>query len=186
MSKQLSLAEREDLFDKIFEVINSFKDDKLKKEILNILKMNEELFLNSPAGKDSHHNYAGGLVKHSWECIEYAKALFAVSDVDINQELVLAACIMHDFGKIFEYHIDLETEVIEKNISWKQNWNSHIYWGLSWANTNEFFELAHIIASHHDVLNHSHYITNPDSKEAFMFFGINYLSSNTHKKGIIS
>jgi len=176
-----SLTEREELFDKILEIINAFKDEKLKREILKLLNKNKEVFLSIPAGKNSHHKYVGGLVKHSWECMEFAKVLFTVSDIDFNQEIILAACVMHDFGKIFEYNINLETGVIEKNKNWIQSWNSHIYWGMSWANTNEFFELAHIIASHHSVLNHSHYITSSDSKEASMFYGINYLSVNTTK-----
>ena len=124
----LSEEEREALFAKILNLVQGFKDEKLKAEILELINQNKELLKISPAAKKHHHNYVGGLIKHILECIDYAKALFPVVNTEIDHEVILAACIIHDFGKMFEYTVDLETGAIEVNESWQDIWINHIHW----------------------------------------------------------
>lgn len=50
-SNGLSESERQVLFNKILEVINSFKDDKLKNAVLEVIFENENLFKVSPAAR---------------------------------------------------------------------------------------------------------------------------------------
>ncbi|MFH0702601.1 MAG: HDIG domain-containing metalloprotein [bacterium] len=171
-----SETEREILFGKIINIIQSFKDEKLKIEILELLKQNKELFKISPAARTQHHNYIGGLMQHILESVDYAKALFPVIPVDIDHELVLSGCITHDLGKMFEYIINTETGIVLKNEKFLNEWISHIHWGFSWANQNGYTELAHIIASHHGIKDYGA-LVEPATREAELFHEIDMLSS---------
>ena len=172
----LSDQERQKLFDKILEVINSFKDEKLKESILQIIFENENLFKMSPAARTHHHNYVGGLMQHIIECINFAKALFPAILVEINHELVLAGCIAHDLGKMFEYVINPESGVVTVDEKFIKERINHIHWGFGWANHNGFPELAHIIASHHGRIDYGA-LVEPATKEAELFHEIDMLSS---------
>lgn len=145
----LEKEDREKLFKNILEVINDFQDQNLNKAVSKIIFENIELFKVTPAAKSMHHNYAGGLMQHIWECLELAKAIFPKFIIEIDHDIILAACIMHDIGKIFEYKIDLESGIIEVNEEFKKDWISHTQYGFSWAMNNGFKQLARIIAAHH-------------------------------------
>lgn len=142
-------ATREKLFQDIFKVIENFKNKKLKEAISEKILENKELFMISPAAKSVHHNYVGGLMQHIFECIDYAQVLFPKFKERIDEESILAACIMHDIGKMFEYNINLETGIVEFNEDFKKNWLSHTQYGFFWAMNYNFKTLARIIAAHH-------------------------------------
>jgi len=152
--ERIGLCEREKeaLLAKIYETIESLNDPKLKKVLLQVIVENEKLYSSSPAAKRIHHNYTGGLLQHTWECINIAKTLFNVLYKDVDRELIIAGCIAHDFGKMFEYNFEEETGAISVNTEFEKVWINHIHWGFSWANQNGFPELAHLIASHHGLI----------------------------------
>ena len=62
-----------------------------------------------------HHNYIGGLMVHTLECLKYADVNLEAFFQRINRDDVYAACLLHDIGKIFEYTVDLES-VIERKV----------------------------------------------------------------------
>jgi 3'-5' exoribonuclease len=176
----LSIAEREELFKKIIEIVNDFKDQKLKNAVLELINKNKELFKTQPAARRHHHNYMGGLLQHIWECVEFAKALLPKIPVKINHELVLAGCVMHDFGKIFEYKMDFESGIIEKDETWLKLWISHIHYGFSWASERGFHDLAHLIASHHGIIGYGAMVE-PQTREAELLHNVDWLSSRVGK-----
>ena len=164
------------LFNNILEVLSAFKNEELKKAISSLIFENQELFKISPAAINIHHNYIGGLIQHIWECIQIAKANFPVVFKEINHDLILAGCIMHDMGKMFEYTIDPESGTIVKNKDFQKIWINHIQWGFGWANQNEFAELAHIIASHHGIKEWNA-LVEPMTSEANLVHQIDMISS---------
>lgn len=145
----LSEKERNLLFEKISLVIDSFNDKKLKNDITNIINENINLFKISPAARSIHHNYVGGLMQHISECIDFAKILFPQFCNNVNKEAVLAACITHDIGKMFEYEIDVKSGLVQINEGFRKEWISHTQYGYTWAMGNNLKFLARIIASHH-------------------------------------
>ncbi len=145
----LSKEQTSELYEKILSVAGDFKDKNLAAAVLNILKENEALFKTAPAAKINHHNFVGGLILHVWECINFAKAVFPVFRQKVDTEIILAACITHDLGKMFEYKIDTKTGMIDYNQEFQKDWISHIQYGFSWAMNNGFKQLARIIAAHH-------------------------------------
>lgn len=145
----LELDDREKLFNQISELVESFNDETLKAAVKSKILENTDLFKISPAAKSMHHNYVGGLMQHIWECVEFALILFPKFRQNVNHETILAACVMHDIGKMFEYKIDVETGIIEVNDEFKKDWISHTQYGYSWAMNNDFKQLAKMIAAHH-------------------------------------
>ena len=145
----LSQEQTNELYGKIISVVKDFKDKNLEKAVLKILNENEALFKTAPAARTNHHNFVGGLILHVWECINIAKANFPVFHQKVDTETILAACITHDLGKMYEYKIDTKTGLIEYNQEFQKDWISHIQFGFSWAMNNGFKKLARIIAAHH-------------------------------------
>ena len=145
----LSEEKTEELYQELIGVINGLKDETLRNAILKQVEEYEELLKIAPAAKNNHHNYVGGLLKHTLECVNIAKGIFASTPKPIDEDLIIAACVMHDFGKIFEYKIDIDSGFVEVNEEFIKTWVSHTLYGFSWANQNGFKQLARVIAAHH-------------------------------------
>lgn len=145
----LDEGKREEYFNKILEVVNAFNNEELKKFLLDILLNNKEKFKIAPAAKQMHHNYIGGLVLHTFECVEMAQTVLTKTKKYLNKEEVLAAAILHDIGKIYEYDINLESGMIDYNEQFKKDWISHSQYGYTLCMSNGFLNIAKMIASHH-------------------------------------
>lgn len=172
----LTDSEKEELLSKIYEAVEAINDTSLKKALLKVIVENEKLYVSTPAAKKMHHNYLGGLLQHTWECIVIAKTLFGVLYKEINQDLVIAGCIAHDFGKMYEYIYDAETGAITTNTEFEKLWINHIHWGFSWAHQCGLPGLAHIIASHHGLTEWKA-LVEPQTNEAQMLHLVDTISS---------
>lgn len=140
---------REERFESILNTVEEFKNEELKKFVKNTLLENKELIKISPAAKAMHHNYLGGLIQHIYECVEFAKSIYPVMFKKINKDILFAACILHDIGKIFEYKIDFETGFVEYNEEFKKDWISHSQYGFTLCMSNNQPQIAKMIAAHH-------------------------------------
>ncbi|MCM1265250.1 MAG: HD domain-containing protein [Candidatus Gastranaerophilales bacterium] len=145
----LSEEEREETFNKIIAYLEKIKDDKLKTFILNYFNEHSAKIKVSPAAKTMHHNYMGGLLVHTLECIELGEKVIDMMFQDIDSDKAIAACALHDIGKIFEYTIDLENGLIDYDEEFKKEWFTHSQYAYSLCMTNGFKEVAKMIAAHH-------------------------------------
>lgn len=145
----LDKAQTESVYGKIIGYINKISDEKLKTFLIDYFKENEELIKVSPAAKAMHHNYLGGLIVHTLECLEIADANLDVFSIEIDKDKVYAACILHDIGKIFEYKINTETGLIDYDENFRKEWVSHSQYGFSICMMQGFKEVAKMIAAHH-------------------------------------
>lgn len=145
----LSIEERDNLFNKIVEYANEIDEEELKQYVVGLLFEYENEFKKAPAAKLMHHNYLGGLVEHTFECLEIARCLISNLYKNINKSYVYAACILHDFGKIFEYKIDEESGLIDYDEDFPKEWLTHSQWGFSNCMTRGFKTVARMIAAHH-------------------------------------
>mgnify|MGYP004487320197 CR=1 FL=1 len=145
----LDEEKRNELFNKITEYINDIKDKKLAEFVSSILFEHENEFKIMPAAKLMHHNYIGGLLEHTYEGLDFASVIIPKCNGKVNTDFVYAACILHDFGKIFEYKIDTETGLIEYNEEFRKDWRTHSQWGYTVCMSNGFKEIAKMIAAHH-------------------------------------
>ena len=145
----LSEETREELYSNILKIIDEFKNDKLKEFVKDIWVKNKDLIKISPAAKMMHHNYLGGLIQHIYECLEFAQCIYPNMYKKINKDILFAACILHDIGKIFEYKINFETGFVDYNEDFRKDWISHSQYGFTLCMSNDQPQIAKMIASHH-------------------------------------
>lgn len=145
----LSETERETIYKAIEGCIEEIEDKKLKDFVKSLMKDYGEAFKVAPAAKVMHHNYLGGLLEHTYECLDIAKDFLAKFPNKVDKGILYAACILHDFGKIWEYEINLDNGVIGYNNDFTSRWISHSQWGFSTCMTAGFEVVAKMIATHH-------------------------------------
>lgn len=128
------------------------------KKLLDDLVVNNENFFIWPAAKTLHHNYTGGLAKHSLSVANLAAGMWANSQGEnLDIEILIAGALLHDIGKLKEYNSD-------GSITAGGELLGHIVFGenmiCSWARDNgidpdkdvRIMMLRHIIVSHHGSL----------------------------------
>ena len=182
----LSEEQREELFSNIMSYVNNIEDQKLAEFVSTLLFEHEEAFKITPAAKLMHHNYIGGLLEHTYECLDIANTVLTKCNNKINPDIVYAACIMHDFGKIFEYNVDMETGLIEYNEEFRKDWRTHSQWGFTVCMSNGFKEIAKMIAAHHGRTDWGALIDlNEKDAEPYMYI-IHHIDDLSAKFGKIS
>jgi len=145
----LSEQERADEFQNLLEYIDKIKNEKLRNFVLDIYDKNKEKILISPAAKLMHHNYVGGLMVHTLECLKYAEVNMQAFFQKVNQDEVYAACLLHDIGKIFEYTVNTESGLIDYDENFRKEWLTHSQYGFSICMNAGFKRVAKMIAAHH-------------------------------------
>ena len=145
----LDEKEQEQEFENLLEYIDKIKDEKLRNFVLEIYTANKDKILVMPAAKLMHHNYIGGLMVHTLECLKYAEINMDAFFQRVNRDEVYAACLLHDIGKIFEYTIDTESGLIDYDENFRKEWISHSQYGFSICMTAGFKRVAKMIAAHH-------------------------------------
>lgn len=141
--------ERLEVYKKLFEYIEKITDEKLKSFVKNIYEENKEKILVSPAAKLMHHNYVGGLLVHTLECLKYADANMDNFFIKVNKDEVYAAALLHDIGKIFEYTVNTDSGLIDYDENFRKEWITHSQYGFSICMNAGFKRVARMIAAHH-------------------------------------
>jgi 3'-5' exoribonuclease len=127
----------------ISALVDSFVDDE---EFM-------ERFSHCPAAISRHQNYLGGLLEHTLNLIHICKTLLKVHP-ELDKDLLIAGCFLHDIGKIREYeistaittskegqmigHISIGQQMVEEKISKIAGFPEDLR-----------LKLSHIILSHH-------------------------------------
>lgn len=137
------------MYSEIIDTVKSFKNKKLSEFVSTLLSENEHSFRVSPAAKLMHHNYSGGLLQHTYECMNIAKNVVDMFPSKLEKDEVVAASILHDFAKIFEYVINEKSGLIDYDESFYDKWISHSQWGFSKCMNAGFPRVAKMIAAHH-------------------------------------
>lgn len=60
-------------------------------------------FCEAPAAKGFHHNYLHGLLEHTVSMCQVASRIAEQYPDDVNRDLLVAAAMLHDLGKIAEF-----------------------------------------------------------------------------------
>lgn len=168
-----SSNDKEELVDYIISTIKSLKNPELKNLLKSFFCDNKFTaeFYKAPAAKIHHHNYVGGLLDHTVEVLKITETIHEIFP-EINKELLYAAALLHDIGKIRAYDYDhVSTKMSEEGILL-----DHLYLSgmmveekLNELNISKDIsnQLLHIILSHHgDVSNGWGSIVDPKTAEA--------------------
>lgn len=139
-------------------------------EALHLLELvleyvGREKFMTAPAAVSNHHNYIHGLLEHSVEVAEMAVALASTERYAdrIDRDMLIAAALAHDIGKVEAY----DWEGVPIRISRSGRLRSHVCRGAEMVGTavsvtwaiegnrvapRDVDLLKHIIESHHGTL----------------------------------
>ena len=142
-------SDREKVFQELINYTNKIKNENLRNFVMKIYTDNKERILVCPAAKMMHHNYIGGLMVHTLECLKYADVNMQAFFQKLNTDEVYAACLLHDIGKIFEYTINTESGLIDYDENFRKEWLTHSQYGFSICMTAGFKRVAKMIAAHH-------------------------------------
>jgi 3'-5' exoribonuclease len=145
----LDEQQREETYKELIVYIDKITDEKLCTFVREIYEKNKEKILIAPGAKLMHHNYIGGLMVHTLECLKYADVNLGAFFQRVNKDDVYAACLLHDIGKIFEYTIDLETGLIDYDEDFRKEWITHSQYGFTICMSAGFKRIAKMIAAHH-------------------------------------
>lgn len=129
-------------------------------------------FEDSAAGKRWHHGYRGGLLEHCYEMAQLVDGVCKVFPV-LNRDVMLAATLLHDAGKLEELTQDLAFEYTDAG-----KLLGHIVMGVQMAEAKmraipgfpetTRLHLLHLIVSHHGTLDNGSPMI-PKSREALVF-----------------
>ena len=145
----LTEEQTEQYYSGILNYIDKISNEEKKNFLKDLFNKHEKELKVAPAAKLMHHNFIGGLLVHTYECLQIADSIVNMIFQKINLDDLYMACILHDFGKIYEYTVDLETGLIDYNEDFKKEWITHSQYGFSLCMTNGFKNVARMIAAHH-------------------------------------
>jgi 3'-5' exoribonuclease len=176
-----STRDRDAMISEILRRIEQLDDEKLRSVTGEVVSAHLEALRDAPAAKVNHQPYLGGLSEH---ILALCRLVDAVSNCypGLNRDLLMAAAILHDIGKVKELEYALAI-----NYTRRGSLVGHVGIGLQMvrvaiiehfgdATEPIFDELEHIIASHHGRSEWGA-LVEPMSKEAMVFHCLDLIES---------
>lgn len=126
-----STRSSEEMYEELSAIIDDLEDIDIKNLLQEFFKDDDirQRFKVAPAAMKMHHDYIGGLIEHVLSLIDVGKLLCSHYK-SVNLSMVIAGCILHDIGKIYELkydsafsysdegkmigHINMEIEMVEE------------------------------------------------------------------------
>lgn len=180
----------EELKEQLKLIINNMESTVYKDIVTQILMSNYEKFCTWPAGRSQHHTQLGGLLLHTISVTRVAISIAAFynklyEENIFNIDLLKAACLLHDLGKIVEYEID--GSVGKAKFTADAALSSHIMESLKFIDalavaknimdSEEVKILKHCIAAHHGKLEWGSPIM-PATPEALLLHRIDMIDAD--------
>ena len=139
--------------------------------------VNDEEFMSkkykmAPAGKSWHHDFVGGLLEHVTSLINISKTVHS-EHPQLDLDLLVAGCILHDIGKVEEYKMGLTIEITDYGRLFGHISIGFLMVAEKISRIPDFPEelrqkILHMILSHHRQLEHGSPVT-PMFPEAVAF-----------------
>lgn len=95
-----SKLSEEEVKTKLNYFISSIKNEKLHKIVFEIFKKFKKEFISYPAAVSNHHGYMRGLAEHTISMCEIGE--FIAKHYDLDHDLLISGCLLHDVGKCIE------------------------------------------------------------------------------------
>ena len=142
------------MYKKLLKIIDSLSDVYIRDLLRNIVTDGEiaRRLKIWQAGKSIHHAYKSGLLEHILSCSDLA--LILSKHYNVNENYVVAGCILHDMCKIYELTDGINVEYTEEG-----KLVGHLVKGLEIVDRFSYkiknfphylkIHLKHILLSHH-------------------------------------
>jgi 3'-5' exoribonuclease len=137
------------------KILKGVKDSHLKNLVDRFLSDGHfiDLFKRSPAAKNFHHSYLGGLLEHTLSVCQMTQSVTKHYS-ELDKDILITGAFLHDIGKIRELRYDLQIDYSDEG-----RLLGHLVIGVAMVDeklaTLENFpqelalRLKHIILSHH-------------------------------------
>ena len=92
------------LYEQLTSYINTITNSFIKELLENVFIKNQEIlnqFKKHSAARAMHHNYMGGLLEHTLSVVQICDFM-APRYKFVNRDILIAAAMLHDIGKIWE------------------------------------------------------------------------------------
>ena len=145
----------DDMFNHLLSLVNSFKDEDLKKIVSYLLNENKEKILFFPAAFRLHHAIRCGLLMHTTSIVKLCEGVCKVYPF-VNRELLISGAILHDIAKTVEF--DVGETGIASGYTVEGNLIGHLVMGAMMVkeaavklsvDSEKSLLLQHMIISHH-------------------------------------
>ncbi len=145
----------EEMYNHLISLVNSFKDEELKKVVSYLLEENKEKILYFPAAFRLHHAIRCGLLMHTASIVKLCESVCKVYPF-VNRELLLSGAILHDIAKTVEF--DVKETGIASGYTVPGNLLGHLVMGAMMVkeagqklgiDNEKSMLLQHMILSHH-------------------------------------
>lgn len=145
-------------------------------------------FRRCTASRKQHQAYDGGLVVHTAEVMQFALLASAAKCIDVDRDVLVAAVVFHDYGKVFDYQAPLPDETEKYSYTEHQRLIRHLprsyamfmqaAWGLIPKDTCD--AIGHAILAHHGRREWGSPVE-PQTTEAHLLHMADMLSANCAK-----
>jgi 3'-5' exoribonuclease len=176
-----STKDPEEMFSELSKIVNSLKDVYIK-DLLSLILKDPEIarrLKTWQAGKTIHHAYRSGLLEHILSCTKLALTLSP--HYKVNENYVVAGCILHDLCKIYELTDGINVEYTEEG-----KLVGHLVKGLEIVDRFSYkiknfphylkMHIKHILLSHHGEFEYGSPKV-PQTAEAFLVHLIDLMDS---------
>ena len=145
----------EEMYNHLISLVNSFKDEDLKKIVSYLLEDNKEKILFFPAAFRLHHAIRCGLLMHTASIVKLCESVCKVYPF-VNRELLISGAILHDIAKTIEF--DVKETGIASGYTVEGNLIGHLVMGAMMVreagqklniDSEKSILLQHMIISHH-------------------------------------
>ena len=106
----------DEMYNELLNIINKIEDKEIK-DIVEHFFLDEDFsskFKVSPAAMYIHHGWIGGLLEHTLSVVKIA--LDICKYYDVNKDLVIAGCLLHDIGKLEEFALTTNISVTNEGM----------------------------------------------------------------------
>lgn len=151
-----SVFSKEERQKQLQDILHLIKNPCLHQLVVGLLTKVGQKYMDYPAAAKIHHAFLGGLSEHSLGMVKLANAICDLYP-QLNRDLLVSGCIVHDIGKIAEMSGPIATEYtlegkLEGHISLANGWLTEVAHELNLESNEETILLHHMILSHHGHL----------------------------------
>jgi 3'-5' exoribonuclease len=179
----------DEMFDQLAELVDTHVESELVRRVIDEVFADETItanFKRAPAAKSNHHDFFGGLLEH---CLSMSRLAVSLTHHYahyypgfLNQDLVIAGCILHDIGKLDELSYDRAVEYTTEG-----KLVGHITGGVELVNAvaermdptppdDLLQQLKHLVLSHHGKREYGSPVE-PRTPEAMLLHQIDMVDS---------
>lgn len=180
--KERAPRSSEDMFYDIVCLVESCGDSPVVLMTLDMLNQYRPQLLDAAAATKNHHAYLGGLLEHILSLLK--SAMWMSDHYGLRKDLMAAACVLHDIGKLEELQVNPTLEytpdgrlvghIIMGSLMLQQQFMLRIH-GENVSQEDRML-LFHLIASHHGTKEWGSPVL-PATREAIVFHFLDMIDS---------